>query len=382
MTVTERIKAYARRLGFDLVGVVPASSVPHGGFYAEWVERGYAGEMGYLARGVEKRRDPRNVLASARSIIAVGISYYADVPEPPGDGQLRGRVARYAWGYDYHDVIREKLYRLLTYINEDRPVAGRVYVDTGPILERDVAALAGVGWFGKNTNLLHTTVGSWYFLGMLLIDLDLDYDTPVADHCGTCTRCLTGCPTEAFVGPYVLDARRCISYLTIELKGPIPRDLRPLMGNWIFGCDVCQEVCPWNIKHAQPTTEPAFRPRPETVYPLLLPLLQLNEEDFRMRFRNSTILRAKRCGLLRNVAIALGNLKAGEATPILLRVLHHDPDPLVRGHAAWALGQIGGRQARTGLERALINESDTWVLEEVRMAVEATEDRGVMCETP
>ena len=372
MTFTEKIKEYTHNLGFDLVGITRAVPVPHAERYAEWVEQGYAGEMSYLTRDVEKRRDPRNVVPRARSIIAVGISYCYDIPEPPDDGQPRGRVARYAWGYDYHDILKKKLLQLLNFINDEvsRQVTGRVYVDTGPILERDVAALAGLGWFGKNTNLLHKTLGSWYFLGVLLIDLDLDYDAPVSAHCGTCTRCLTGCPTEAFVGPYILDARRCISYLTIELKGPISRDLRPLIGNWVFGCDVCQEVCPWNIRHARPTVEPAFKPRAETAYPPLIPLLQLDEERFRERFGKSPIRRAKRCGFLRNVAIALGNLKAEEAVPSLIGVLTYDPEPIVRGHAAWALGQIGGKQARRGSERALVNENDTWVREEIWMALE------------
>jgi epoxyqueuosine reductase len=268
-------------------------------------------------------------------------------------------------------------------------------VDTGPLLEREVAARAGLGWVGKNTNLLNKEWGSWFFLGEVLTSLELDYDQPATAHCGTCTRCLTACPTGAFIAPYVLDARRCISYLTIELKGPIPRDLRPLIGNLIFGCDICQDVCPWNIKHARPTgvpkvpkvpkvpeardhgsritdhgspPEPAFQPRPGLDAPELIPLLKLTPEEFNEKFRSSPIRRAGRRGLRRNVAVALGNSGDPAAIPTLCEALH-DPDPLIRGHAAWALGRLGGKEARLALEEALEVEEDEWVREEIEEAL-------------
>jgi len=236
------------------------------------------------------------------------------------------------------------------------------------VLERDFSALAGIGWIGKNTTIIHPRRGSWFFLGELFLSLELEYDRSIRDRCGGCDLCIQACPTGALVGPYLLDSRRCISYLTIELKGSIPRDMRPLVGDHIFGCDICQDVCPYN-KKARPSSEEGFWPREGQHGPDLVPLLALTEEEFRRRFKGSPIRRAKRRGLLRNVAVALGNLQRAEAVPALTRALLEDPEPVVRGHAAWALGQIRGESARHGLEKALAQEEDADVQQEIRLAL-------------
>jgi len=278
----------------------------------------------------------------AVSVISVGLNYYKSPERPPMSSETNGWISRYAWGDDYHDLMKSKLQRLLERVHEiaDTPVQGRAFVDSEPVLERDFAGVAGLGWIGKNTHLISPTKGSWFFLGELFVDLPLAYDRPMRDRCGKCDLCLKACPTNAFVGPYVLDARRCISYLTIELKGFMPRHLRPLVGHHIFGCDICQEVCPYNVK-ARETTEAAFGPRLGHYAPQLIPLLALTAEEFRQRFRDSPILRAKRRGFLRNVAVALGNTGNPAAVPALRHALG-DREPLVRQHAAWALGAIGG----------------------------------------
>jgi epoxyqueuosine reductase len=287
----------------------------------------------------------------------------------PKNGPLEGRVSRYARGEDYHGLIEERLGRLLAFVREEagQEVRGRACVDTGPVLERELARRAGLGWWGKNTCLIAGKAGSYFFLGELLLDLELEYDQPAADHCGTCTRCLDACPTRAFPEPYVLDARRCISYLNIELKGAIPGDLRAGMGDWIFGCDVCQEVCPWN-RRAAPAAEPAFRARPGMENPALPELLALSQEEFAARFRRSPLRRAKRRGLLRNAAVALGNAGDRRAVPALVRALA-DEEPLVRAHAAWALGRLGGEEARAALVRALETEQDAAVRRELEEAL-------------
>lgn len=369
MSLTFRIKEHAHAIGFDLVGVAPAESVPHGHAYTDWLAQGFAGEMAYLTRHVEKRQSVEAVLPGVRSVIVVAMNYHASETDAPPDGGPAGIIARYARGTDYHDVMTRKLEALLACIRTEAgvPVQGKVYVDTGPVLERDLASLAGLGWFGKHTNLIHKRLGSWFLLGEILVDLVLDYDQPVTDHCGTCTRCLEACPTQAILQPYVLDARRCISYLTIELKGGIPEEFRPLMGNRIFGCDDCQDVCPWN-RRAPVTNEPELLPRDGTAHPALLDLLLLSSEQFRLRFKGSPIKRAKRRGLLRNVAVALGNSGDRRAIPALIDALN-DPEPLVRGHAAWALGRLGGEQARMALERALETEADPDVRTELEHAL-------------
>ncbi len=371
MTLTQKIRARAGELGFGLVGFTPAAPLEGAAFYARWVALGFAGQMGYLERNTERRIDPRQLLPGARTVVCAGMNYYRETP--PKDDPLTGRISCYARGDDYHEVVKERLLQLLDFIRQeaDQPVNGKVYVDTGPVLERELAQRAGLGWWGKNTCLIHKRAGSYFFLGEILLDIELDYDQPATDHCGTCTRCLDACPTRAFPEPYVLDARRCISYLTIELKEIIPRQLRQGMGDWVFGCDVCQEVCPWN-RRAVPAQEPAFQARQGMDLPSLPALLALDKETFAAQFRNNPVKRAKRRGLLRNTAVALGNSGDRRGVPALVRALG-DEEPLVRGHTAWALGKLGGDEARRALEEALHREQDPQVREEIQEALEREE---------
>jgi epoxyqueuosine reductase len=314
--LTQRIKAQARALGFDLVGVAPARQSQYASFYEGWLAQGYAGEMAYLARpdAIAKRRDLRLIMPQTRSVIVVALNYFQHRPvSDPCDGQIdrkRGRISRYAWGVDYHDIMWARLDQLAAFVEENagQPVTHRRYVDTGPLLERELAARAGLGWFGKNTMLINPALGSWFFLGVLLLDLVLTYDEPFdVDYCGTCTRCIDACPTHCILPDRTLDASRCISYLTIEYKHPaLPTALSPLLGDWIFGCDVCQEVCPWN-RFSSPTHEVVFRPKPGMPALDLDEILELNDEEFLERFLDSPIKRAKGRGLRRNAAIALRN---------------------------------------------------------------------------
>ncbi len=373
MNLTERIKQKAYNLGFDLIGIAPAGRASRADAFAHWVEAGHAGEMAYMTRDPQRRQDARRILPEARSVIVAGLSHYTiDLPDEVKHDPSRGLIARYAWGLDYHDVMTPRLRDLLRFIRAEAApdVAARVYVDTGPVLERDVAEQAGLGFTGKNTCLIHPRTGSWIFLGEIIVDLELDYDTPITNiGCGRCARCLGACPTDAFVAPYVLDARRCISYLTIELKGSIPRELRKPMGNRIFGCDECQDVCPWPRRFARPTREKRFYPVDfDRAAPRLLDLIGLTPEQFRERFKGTPILRAKRKGLLRNVAVAIGNWGDEAAVPALVGTLN-DAEPLVRGHAAWALGQIPTPAARQALSSRRRIESDTAVKEEIALAL-------------
>jgi len=356
-------------LGFALVGISPVKNPPHEASFADWLRKGFAGELDYMNRTEALRRDPRELVSWAESVISLGMNYYTPFPRPSGRKEPKGWISRYAWGHDYHDVMRRKLNLLLEKIQQlhDGPVQGRAFVDSGPVLERDFAGLAGIGWIGKNTHLISPSKGSWFFLGELFLSIGLAYDRPIRDRCGRCNLCLKACPTAAFVGPYILDARRCISYLTIELKGWLPRHLRPLIGNHIFGCDICQEVCPYNVK-APAAEEAAFSPRPGLYAPELIPFLSLTEEQFRLRFRGSPVLRAKRRGFLRNVAVALGNIGAREAVPFLISALS-DSEPLVRGHVAWALGRIGSGQALAALRKRLTIEEDPAVRTEIEEAI-------------
>jgi epoxyqueuosine reductase len=335
LALTSAVKARALELGFDGVAIGSAEPADHGPAFERWLDAGYHGSMTYLARTRAERVDPARLLPGARSVIAVALSY------KPRDDALDGgeRVARYARGRDYHDVMRPRLERLA---DDVRQAAGpgvltRVAVDTSAVLERDLAARAGLGWIGKNTNLLDESLGSYFFIGVVLTTAALDHDAPVPDRCGTCRACLDACPTAAFTAPYVLDARRCISYLTIEHRGLIDESVRSGIGDWLFGCDVCQEVCPWNRK-AQPTREATFAaaapPGP------LDALLGLDERAFRARFAGTALMRAKRSGLLRNAATVLGNRGAGRALGAL-RGAADDADPVVRETARWALGRIG-----------------------------------------
>jgi len=364
-------------MGFDLVGTAPLAPPATIEHYQAWVQSGFHGEMAYLARpdAVAKREDLSRIQPGVRFVIAVGVNYFTG-PIPPAWRQdpSRGIIARYAWGEDYHQWLESRLQALAAFIQAStgEPVPFRAYVDTGPILERDLAARAGLGFVGKNTNLIHPALGSWLFLGELLVDTDLSAPQSLTQQgtCGSCTRCLQACPTGALVAPYLLDARRCISYLTIELKGAIPRDLRPLIGNRIFGCDVCQEVCPWNRRFAQPTHEPAFQPGPDRVAPRLLDLLALDDYDFRRRYQGTPLARSRQRGLLRNVAVALGNWGDPASVEPLTRALD-DHEPLIRGHAAWALGQITDPQSQAALARALPAETDPWVREEIELGMRA-----------
>jgi epoxyqueuosine reductase len=368
MALSAQIKAKAAALGFDLVGITSAEPLAHGGRLRAWVAQGFAGEMGYMSRDVAKRVDPSRVLPEVRSIIVLAINYYT-APAMPADTPGRGWIARYAWGQDYHTLLGDKLKALVTFIRnvDGADVQARWYVDTGPILERELAWRAGLGWPGKNTNLINRGLGSWLFLGAILLDRELVYDAPATAHCGTCTRCLVACPTGALVAPGVLDARRCISYVTIELRGAIPPELRPLMGTHIFGCDICQAVCPWN-RQAPVSAELAWLPRAGYAAPELVPLLRLSEEAFRIQFRGTPITRAKRRGFLRNVAVALGNLRDPRAIPALQAALG-DPEALIRGHAAWALGRIGSVGVRQALQVALRTEGEADVRAEISAAL-------------
>jgi len=367
---TEMVKAYARELGFDLVGITSAE--PFSETEAVALERVRDGLMDglpwYHEARVRRGCRPQEILPDARSIIAVAMSYMTEDTDQYTD-LLRGKVGRYAWGSDYHKVMEQRLRVFVQGLSErlDQSIQAKVYVDTGPMLDRAVAERASIGWFGKNTNILTRSHGSWVFLGQVVTDLELEPDKPSKKTCGQCTLCIDQCPTGAIVAPYVIDNTRCISYLTIEHRGAIPLNLRPLMGDWVFGCDICQDVCPVNRK-AQPTKEPAFQTGEHGFTALeLLPLLKITESEFKEKFRNSPIKRAKRMGMLRNVCVALGNIGDTRAVPSLIEALHHD-ESLVRGHAAWALGRIGGPDAKGALEKAFATESDEGVREELALA--------------
>jgi epoxyqueuosine reductase len=371
-----RIKAYAQQLGFELVGISPVQMPEHEESFAEWLRKGFSGGLDYMKRTESLRRDPRQLVPWAESVISVGMNYFVPLPRPTPPPPGSGWISRYAWGNDYHDIVKGRLDELLSTITQiaDRPVQGRSFVDSGPVLERSFAGVAGIGWIGKNTQLISPKKGSWFFLGELFVDISLSYDRPIRDRCGRCELCLEACPTGAFVGPFVLDARRCISYLTIELKGSIPRHLRPLIGNHIFGCDICQEICPYNVK-APSTTEARYAPQDGLYAPDLISLLTMSQEDFRRRFRNSPIARAKRRGFLRNVAVALGNNPSPEAVPALVAALA-DPEPLVRGHVAWALGRIGTYAAIEALRQRLTTEEDAEVTSEIKEALSECDDHA------
>lgn len=330
------LKERAHQLGFERCGIAPAT--PADGFdrLQEWLSRGYAGEMAYLETHAEARRDPISILQDVKSVVMVGMVYSDSTAHSPIPSTA-GRVARYAQGPDYHQVLWRKLDELLAWFKERLPDChGRSVVDTAPLLERDFARRAGLGWIGKNTMLIDKRLGSYLFLGALLVNVELQPDSPhEASHCGTCTACLDACPTEAFAGPGWLDARRCISYLTIELRTPMPDNLRNGVGDWLFGCDVCQEVCPWNHKARQSPFP--HRDDLETLDPI--EILGMDEVAFRERFRGTAIMRTKRRGLLRNAAIVLANTGNPSALPAL-QIAVNDPDPLIQEAARWAIEQI------------------------------------------
>lgn len=374
-TLTQQIYQRANALGFELVGITPAAQSETIALYRQWIENGYAGKMGYLEKHLPLKVDVRQLLTEAKSVISLAMNYYTlDPPKALAEDPARGQISRYAWGDDYHDVIRQRLSALIDFIKQtaETELKTRVCVDTAPIIEREYAQKAGLGWIGKNTNLIHWRSGSWYFLSEVLINIALESDIPaIRGSCGTCTRCIEACPTDAIIEPNVLDSRLCISYLTIELKEGIPKALRPKIGNLIFGCDICQEVCPWNSK-AVPTDEPAFQPRAGNFAPKLLSLMGMTQQEFSRRFKGSPIKRTKRRGFLRNVLVAIGNWGDRRAVPALKDALTDD-DPLVRSHAAWALGRIGGNTAKQILRTQLTVEDEQEVITEIQDAISETQ---------
>lgn len=380
--LVERMKDRAAELGFTLFGVAGPEPSRHMDSFGSWLAEGRHGEMTYLAReeSVTRRADLSGTMDSVRSVVIVGHEYCQDDAVDRSNDPSRAIIARYARGDDYHDVVKAKLLELLSWLDETEEggVEGRPYVDTGPILERELAQRAGLGWFGRNTMLIDPHRGSYFFLGVLLLDLDLPPSGPFEeDRCGTCRACLDACPTAALLGrdeagAPVIDARRCISYLTIELRGPIPVELRPGIGNRVFGCDVCQEVCPWNERFAEQSTEPAYSARSELDGPASVELaellLSLSGKGFTRAFAGSPVLRTGRNGLLRNACVALGNWGSEEALPVLARALE-DRAPLARGHAAWALGRVGTPEATYALSQRELSETDVWVRGEIEAAM-------------
>jgi epoxyqueuosine reductase len=337
-----QLVTFAGDLGFDSCRVAACAPPNHAKEFGGWLDDGAAGEMNYIAHGADKRRDPQKILPGARSIIVVALNYFQGGTAHKTGATGAGRIARYAWGDDYHQVVVAKLDKIDNFL---RKFGGeqKCYVDTGPILERDHAAQAGIGWHGKSTMLVDPKLGTWFFLAEILTTLELPPDEPVKDRCGKCTRCIEACPTGAITAPHRLDARRCISYLTIELKGPIPLAFRPLIGDRIFGCDDCLEACPWN-RFAQASHESAFAARKSTIAFALRDYLKLNDAEFRNLFRNSPIKRIKRRGFLRNVCVALGNVGTRDDLPALDRAAA-DPELLIAEHAAWAIQRIQARCA-------------------------------------
>jgi epoxyqueuosine reductase len=342
-TLEEGLLDQAHALGFDLAGIAPATAADGFERLQAWLEQGYAGAMGYLHAHGDARRHPSSILPEVRSVVMVGMNYAPRSHEPHPAGH--GRIARYAQGADYHSVLRAKLKELGGWLATQRPgCRARAVVDTAPLLERDFARRAGLGWFGKNTMLLNMRLGSWFVLGALLVDVELQAGAPfTANHCGSCTRCLDACPTGAFVAPYVLDARRCISYLTIELKQEVPQAMRPALADWLFGCDVCQEVCPWNRKAPPGRPELAGPDDLRSVAPG--ELLGLSEEGFRQRFAGTALHpRPGRAVVLRNAALVLGNIGDPGSLPALHKALE-DPADLIREAAAWSIARIEERAA-------------------------------------
>ncbi len=370
----EELRRLSAQAGLSLVAVTTPQPFPDlAELLRERIRAGFLRGMDWFdEQRAEIAADPRRLHPTARSIVAVALPYWLPDIQPPADGIVRGRIARYAWGIDYHRVLRERMEQLhaLLQARVGRTIEARFLVDTARIVDREVAARAGLGWQGKNTMLLVPRHGSWVLLGELLLDIDLEPDQPLRPRCGRCRRCLDACPTGALVAPYQLYAPRCISYLTIEHRGPIPWELRPLMGNWVFGCDICQEVCPYT-KAAEPADDPVVRPeRIEHCFPALDWLLRMSEEEFRLVYRRRPVLRAKRVGLARNAAVALGNVgDVRHLAELEEAVLAHD-QPLVRSHAAWAMARIDYHASAPVLERALHRETDSHVREELQRLLE------------
>src|SRR5579883_1389941 len=392
MLSAEALKARVRELGFVAVGIARAEPDAAARYlFHERIDLGYYDGLPWFGHErADRATAPERVLSGAASVVTLAAPYKTEhVPDRPIDG-LRGRVARYAWGRDYHRVLEKKLRTLAAFIDERCNAAcggvrSRGLVDYGPLAERAYAARAGIGWFGKNTNLLLPGLGSWVLLAELVTTAPLEPDAQLAKSCGGCTRCISACPTGAISGPYVVDNRRCISFQTIENRGWIPRELRPLMGDWVFGCDLSQDVCPVGRGHTG-TSLPELAPAGlEAALPELTGLLALSEEEFRDCFQGRAIMRAKRAGLARNACVALGNLGDPAAVPALAAALQHDPAPIVRGHAAWALGRIGGGAARAALQQAGATEGDPAVQDEIAAALAGeagTADRAGLLSEP
>jgi epoxyqueuosine reductase len=372
----QSLKAAARTLGFALVGFARLHRLnDRAPFVTRWLDEGRAAGMDWLARDPERRFDPRQLDPRLRSVISLAYPYPA--PAPPAidwQAELRGRIAAYALGPDYHDLVLGKARVLADHLHAIQPGAVvRAYVDTGPVLEREWAAEAGLGWFGRNTNLLNRHHGSYFFLAEIFTDVEFDSAVePYREHCGSCRECLDRCPTQALADGYLLDPRLCISYLTIEHRGVIPLELRPRLGKWIFGCDICQEVCPWNgdaARAASPNEDLAPSSPNEDLAPSLIELMMLDDAGFRRRYGKTAVARTKRRGLLRNAVIALGNSANPAAVPILAQTLEHEPEALVREHAAWALARFAAPQARDALMRARAREAVAGVKREIDQAL-------------
>ena len=364
VVITQRLKDQARSLGFAEVGICPAGPTPGWDAFSEWLDRGYAGEMRYLPERRGAYAHPRSVLDGVRSLALFTVPYVTVPPKDAAPGQ--GKIARYAWGdVDYHDWVHARLKKLICWLQHENPDGTyRGVVDTAPLLERQFAQLAGLGWQGKNTLLLNRQCGSLFFLAALLTDQVLAHDAPFeTDHCGSCTACLDACPTDAFPEPYVLDATRCISYFTIEKRTPVDAWARPKLADWLFGCDVCQDVCPWNRRLPAHGPE-AFAPRPDQNPIDLVDLFALSDKAFRERFRGTPLFRAKRTGILRNAAYLLGQQRFQPAVPSLIVALD-DPDPIVRGAVVWALQQWSDdAEIQTALDRRAAVETDANVMAE------------------
>jgi epoxyqueuosine reductase len=378
MTPTERIVARARELGFDAVGIATLAPLDAQARYAAWIAAGRHGTMRWLGepKHLRRRADPTLLLRGLRSVVCVAVAY-PPTTDPARDARL-GRIARYAGGEDYHRFMEDRMLPLERDVMAILPGARALwYADTGAILERGWAERAGLGWIGKHSGLLSASLGSWLLLGEVLVDRELEPTAPLArERCGTCTRCITACPTGAIVAPYQVDARACISYLTIEHKGPLPRELRPSMGDWIFGCDLCLDACPWN-RFAAPAREARLHAKAYEGWSLER-FLTLDEDTFRALFADSAIRRADREGFVRNVCVALANRGDARAVPALARTLASDPAPLVRGHAAWALGELAARGASdaetraamvTALREAEARDADASVRDEAAAAL-------------
>jgi epoxyqueuosine reductase len=363
----EIVTAAAQEQGFVLVGFAPLRRLDNREeFFKRWLAEGRQGDMAWLGRDPERRFDPRRIDPRLRSIVSLGYPYAAPaIPDIDWRAAMRGRIAAYALGPDYHDTVLKRARVVAARLVDERPdVSTRVYVDTGAVFEREWAAEARLGWFGRNTNLLNRHHGSYFFLAEIFTDAEFEPSgEPYREHCGTCRQCLELCPTGALAEGYVIEPRLCISYLTIEHRGPIPVALRSRLGNWIFGCDICQEVCPWNVNTGAAPDD--------ALMPFLPGLMMLDDDGFRRRFGKSAVARTRRRGLLRNAAVVLGNSGNRDAVGVLARSLETEIEPLVRSHAAWALGRLGGATARAALERRRGTEIDPDVSAEIEAALTA-----------